>query len=60
MVTFELYPDAELSPEERRMLEAAKAAPVAYDDDCPELTEEMEQAFMEARRAKPYRREKAS
>ena len=60
MTTFELSADAEVSPEERRMLDEAKKLPVAYDDDCPELTDEMEEAFLQARRRKPYRCEKAS
>ena len=52
MVTFELQEGAELSPEEKAALENAKKLPVVYDEDSPELTEAMEQAFIQARRGK--------
>lgn len=54
MVTYELDTTAALTDKEKRMLEAAKKLPVIYDDDSPELTDEMEKAFAVARRAKPY------
>ena len=56
MVTFELQEDMELSAEEKQDLENAKKIPVVYDEDCPELTEAMEQAFIRARRLKPYQK----
>lgn len=55
MVTFELREGMELSPEEKQALEDAKKLPVVYDEDSPELTEAMEQAFIQARRLKPYK-----
>lgn len=55
MVTYELHPGEKISPEEKRILEEAKKKPVIYDEDSPELTEKMEQAFRLARRMKPYR-----
>lgn len=36
------------------MLEEAKKKPIVYDEDSPELNSEMEKAFIEARREKPY------
>lgn len=57
MVTFELDETAALTGRERRILAEAKKLPVVYDDDSPELTDEMERAFMAARKAKPYRGE---
>ncbi len=39
------------------MLSDAKKLPVIYDDDSPEMTADMERAFIEARRKKPYRGE---
>lgn len=57
MVTFELKPGAKLTPDERKMLSDAKKLPVIYDDDSPEMTADMERAFIEARRQKPYRGE---
>ena len=56
MVTFELREDMELSTEEKQALEDAKKLPVVYDEDSPELTETMEQAFIRARRLKPYQK----
>ena len=55
MVTFELNEGMKLSVEEKRTLEEAKKLPVVYDEDSPELTETMEQAFIRARRLKPYK-----
>ena len=56
MVTFELREGMELSHEEKQALENAKKMPVVYDEDSPELTEAMEQAFIRARRRKPYQK----
>ena len=55
MVTFELDGNAALTNREKRMLTAAKELPVVYDDDSPELTDDMEEAFAAARKAKPHR-----
>ena len=57
MVTFELNQDSILSDEERKLLAEAKKLPVVYDEDSPELTDAMEQAFIAARKAKPFRGE---
>jgi len=39
----------------KSMLARAKKLPVVYDEDSPEMTEDMERAFAAARRRKPYR-----
>ena len=57
MVTFELKEGAELNENDRRIIEKAKKFPIIYDDDCPELTEDMENAFIAARKKKPYKKE---
>ncbi|MCI9509858.1 MAG: hypothetical protein HFF10_08995 [Angelakisella sp.] len=57
MVTFELTGPAELTSREKELLLEAKKRPIAYDEDSPELTDEMEAAFRAARKAKPYRGE---
>lgn len=35
----------ELTPEEMAEIEAAEKLPVIFDDDCPEMTEEMLREF---------------
>lgn len=57
MVTFELDGNPVLTSKEKKMLEDAKKIPVIYDEDSPELTDEMERAFIAARKAKPFRGE---
>lgn len=57
MVTFELEQGSVLSDKERKLLAEAKKLPVVYDEDSPELTDSMEQAFIAARKAKPFRGE---
>lgn len=54
MVTFEIDKTAGLTNKERNILAAAKELPIVYDDDSPELTADMEKAFIAARKAKPY------
>ena len=54
MVTFELDKNTALSDEEKKLLAEAKKLPVVYDEDSPELTDTMEQAFIAARKAKPF------
>ena len=46
--------NATLTSEEKEILAAAKKLPVVYDEDSPELTDDMERAFIAARKAKPY------
>lgn len=55
MVRYELNESRELTAAERQQLERAKALPVVYDEDSPELDEKMEAAFVAARKAKPYK-----
>lgn len=54
MVTFKLTGEnLALTEEEKRMIEEAKKLPVVFDEDSPQLTEEMKKAFISARKAKP-------
>lgn len=57
MVAFDLKQGSVLSDEEKRLLAEAKKMPIVYDEDSPELTDAMEQAFIAARKAKPFRGE---
>lgn len=57
MVTFDLKENAKLSNDEIKIIEEAKKLPVIYDDDSPELTEDMEKSFIAARNKKPYQKE---
>lgn len=57
MVTFELDGNAVLTSREKKLLAEAKKLPIVYDEDSPELTDDMEAAFIAARKAKPYRGE---
>ena len=41
-----------LSEREKNLLEEAKKRPVVYDEDSPRLTDDMEKAFMTARKEK--------
>ena len=53
MVTFRLTKEnAVLTEDEKKMIEEAKKLPPVYDEDSPELTEDMEKAFIAARKAK--------
>lgn len=55
MVNFKLdSTDAELTAEEQTLLQKARELPVIHDEDSPALSEDMEQAFRTARKAKPY------
>lgn len=55
MVSFKLEQGTRLSNEEKQMLKEAKKRPIVYDADSPELTDDMEQAFIAARKEKPYK-----
>ncbi len=57
MVSFKLEQGTKITNEEKKMLEEAKKLPLVYDEDSPELTVEMEKAFIEAGRNKPYNAE---
>lgn len=55
MVLYKLKQGAAVSNEEKEMLNEAKKLPVVYDEDSPELTDDMEKAFIAARKRKPYK-----
>lgn len=57
MVNFELHDNSMLSEKEKTLLKEAKKKPIVYDEDSPQLTADMEQAFMAARKEKAYRGE---
>lgn len=57
MVTFELDKNATLTSIEKSMIAEARKLPVSYDSDSPELSDDMEKAFVAARKAKPYQGE---
>ena len=44
MVTFELDKTAALTKEEKKVLAKAKELPITYDEDSPEMTDDMEKA----------------
>lgn len=54
-VNFTLEEGQKPTKEELEQIRAAAKRPIVFDEDCPELTEEMERAFIAARKAKPYR-----
>lgn len=56
IVHYHLEPDAKLTKEMKRELKEAAKAPIVYDEDCPELTEEELAEF--ARIAKQQRDER--
>ena len=57
MVRYRLDGNSKLTEEEKRQLREAEKLPVVYDEDCPELTDEMLKVFTAARKAKPYKGE---
>lgn len=57
MVTFELDGTATLTDKEKKLLAEARRLPIIYDEDSPELTDDMEKAFAAARKARPYQGE---
>lgn len=61
VLKFEINESSILTADEKNILSAAKKLPVIYDEDSPELTDDMEQAFIAARKAKPlFRRQPRS
>lgn len=58
VVKYELKKGAKMTPEQMQEVEKAAQMPIVYDEDSPELTEEMARAFSEARVKKPYRGKK--
>ena len=53
MVTYELKQDATLTSRERQLIREAKNLPPVFDEDSPELTPDMEKAFIAAGKEKP-------
>jgi hypothetical protein len=45
IITATLSKDDTLTEEQRQMIQEAKKLPITYDDDCPEMTPEMEKQF---------------
>ena len=45
-----------LTPEQLAEIEEAKRAPIVFDEDCPDLTPEMEAAFLRAAAERNARR----
>jgi hypothetical protein len=58
MVTFNLNENATITDNERKILTEAKKKTILYDEDSPELTADMERAFIAARKSKPYHGER--
>lgn len=48
IATYTLKPGQPLTPEQIAMLEALKNRPIVYDEDCPESTPEVLEAFHRA------------
>lgn len=57
MVIRTLTPDMHLSEDQIQMIEEAEKIPVVYEDDCPELTPAMAEAFRTAAQARDMRKE---
>ena len=45
IVTYTPKPDAPMSPEQIKRLDALKDRPIVFDEDCPEMTEEQLKQF---------------
>ncbi len=45
LITYELKPETELTPEQIRMIEEAAKRPITFDEDCPETTPEQAKMF---------------
>lgn len=56
MVMKTLTPDMNLTAEQLAMLEEAEQYPIVYEEDCPELTPRMEEAFRRAARDRDKRK----
>ena len=54
MKVFKLDPNAVVTEQEKAQLGEAKKLPIVYDEDCPEMTDDMEKAFLAARKSRPY------
>ena len=49
LITYELKPNTELTPEQIRMIEEAAKRPIVFDEDCPEITPEQAKHFYRVR-----------
>lgn len=56
MVIKTLTSEMRLTPEQLAMLEEAEKYPIVYEEDCPELTPQMAEAFRKAARARDERK----
>ena len=56
MVIRTLTPEMRLTEKQIHMLEEADKQPVTYEDDCPELTPAMVEAFRKAARVRDKRK----
>ena len=56
MVIRTLTPDMRLTEDQLQMLKAMNELPVTYEDDCPELTPQMAEAFKHAAQARDARK----
>lgn len=56
MVLRTLSPDMKATPEQIAMLKDASRHPIVYEEDCPELTPAMAEAFRKAARAHDLRK----
>ena len=56
MVIQTLTSEMKLTPEQLAMLEEAEKHPIVYEEDCPELTPQMAEAFRKAARVRDERK----
>jgi len=49
LITYNLKPDEELTPEQIRMIEEAAKRPIEFDEDCPETTPDQAKKFYRVR-----------
>ena len=56
MVIKTLTPEMKLTPEQLAMLDEADKYPIVYEEDCPELTPQMIEAFKKAAKARDERK----
>ena len=56
MVIKTLTPEMSLTPGQLAMLDEAERRPIVYEEDCPELTPQMAEAFRKAARVRDERK----
>ena len=59
MVIKTLTPEMRLTEKQIHMLEEAEKYPIAYEDNCPELTPAMAEAFRKAAKMRALRKSRA-